>query len=131
MSRSRYNTLDKCSYESSDTGAFYTCGQQANAFVNRGNELRHSLFKNIRNTEGSGVQGITIQVHEIQSLGLQYNFYERGLSHRMKVNIWGGIVRAEGQCCPPVMAAAAAPVLFGAVPIRTIRGVNVLGVLPI
>ena len=56
-----YNTLDKCSYESSDTGAFYTCGQQANAFVNRGNELRHSLFKNIRNTEGSGVQGITIQ----------------------------------------------------------------------
>ena len=34
----------------------------ANAFVNRGNELRHSLFKNIRNTEGSGVQGITIQV---------------------------------------------------------------------
>jgi hypothetical protein len=57
-----YNTLDKCSYESSDTGAFYTCGQMANAFVNRGNELRHSLFKNIRNTEGSGVQGITIQV---------------------------------------------------------------------
>jgi hypothetical protein len=35
-----YNTLDKCSYESSDTGAFYTCGQMANAFVNRGNELR-------------------------------------------------------------------------------------------
>ena len=56
-----YNTLDKCSYESSDTGAFYTCGQRANAFVNRGNVLRHSLFKNIRNTEGSGVQGITIQ----------------------------------------------------------------------
>lgn len=56
-----YNTLDKCSYESSDTGAFYTCGQMANAFVNRGNELRHGLFKNIRNTEGSGVQGITIQ----------------------------------------------------------------------
>jgi hypothetical protein len=56
-----FNTLDKCSYESSDTGAFYTCGQKANAFVNRGNELRHSLFKNIRNTEGSGVQGISLQ----------------------------------------------------------------------
>jgi hypothetical protein len=37
------------------------CGQKANAFVNQGNELRHSLFKNIRNTEGSGVQGITLQ----------------------------------------------------------------------
>merc|ERR1712216_27506 len=44
-----------------DTGAFYTCGQQASAFVNRGNVLRHSRFSNVRNTGGSGVQGVTLQ----------------------------------------------------------------------
>lgn len=56
-----YNHLDYCSFESSDTGAFYSCGQQATAFVNPGNHLRHNLFTNIANTEGSGVQGITVQ----------------------------------------------------------------------
>ena len=56
-----YNTFDRCAFESSDTGAFYTCGQQASAFVNRGNVLRHSSFSNVRNTGGSGVQGITLQ----------------------------------------------------------------------
>ena len=35
-----FNTFERCSFESSDTGAFYTCGQQATAFVNPGNELR-------------------------------------------------------------------------------------------
>lgn len=56
-----YNTLDNCAFESSDTGAFYTCGQQATAYVNPGNVLRHSSFRNIQNTGGSGVQEITIQ----------------------------------------------------------------------
>ena len=44
------NTVDTVSYECSDTGAFYTCGQQATAWVNRGNVLKNSLFKRIRNT---------------------------------------------------------------------------------
>jgi len=56
-----YNTFENCAYEASDVGAFYTCGQKGTAFANPGNELRHSIFRNIRNTEGSGVQGITVQ----------------------------------------------------------------------
>lgn len=56
-----YNRFDRCGFESSDTGAFYTCGQEGSAFVNRGNVLRHSTFSNIRNTGGSGVEGITLQ----------------------------------------------------------------------
>merc|ERR1719460_2378431 len=31
------NTLDTCAFEAADTGAFYVCGQQATAFVNRNN----------------------------------------------------------------------------------------------
>jgi len=56
-----YNVFEQCAYESSDTGAFYSCGQQATAYANPGNELRHNTFRDIVNTEGSGVQGITIQ----------------------------------------------------------------------
>ena len=56
-----YNVLEQCAFESSDTGAFYSCGQQATAFVNPANELRHNVFRDIVNTEGSGVQAITIQ----------------------------------------------------------------------
>ena len=45
-----------------DSGAFYTCGQQANAFVNRGNIFRHSTFKDIRNTGTGGCQGSSMPV---------------------------------------------------------------------
>ena len=57
-----YNTLDNCAFEASDTGAFYSCGQGATAFVNPGNVVRHSTFSNIRSTSEPGVQAITIQV---------------------------------------------------------------------
>ena len=41
------NTLDTCVYECGDCGAFYSCGQQGMAWVNRGNILRNGVFKNI------------------------------------------------------------------------------------
>ena len=42
------NTLDTCAYEcGSDCGAFYTCGQGGQAWVNRGNILRNATFRNI------------------------------------------------------------------------------------
>ena len=56
-----YNTLDNCAFEASDTGAFYSCGQSATAFINPGNIIRHSTFRNIRSTSTEGVQPITIQ----------------------------------------------------------------------
>lgn len=56
-----YNTFDTCSFESSDTGAFYTCGQQATAWINLGNKLRHSTFKKVRNVGGGGVQSVQVQ----------------------------------------------------------------------
>ncbi len=56
-----FNTLDNCAFESSDTGAFYSCGQDGTAFVNPGNVLRHSTFRNIRSTSTAGVQDIQVQ----------------------------------------------------------------------
>ena len=55
------NTLDTCAFEASDTGAFYVCGQQASAFVNRGNSITGSTFRNIRNVVGTGVQSAGVQ----------------------------------------------------------------------
>jgi parallel beta-helix repeat protein len=55
------NVLDRCAYEAADAGAFYTCGQGGAAFVNRGNSIFNTVFKNVRNTVGTGVQtaGVT------------------------------------------------------------------------
>jgi hypothetical protein len=50
------NTLADCTFETIDTGAFYTCGQLGNAFTNRGNVLRGNTFLRARNTKGTGVQ---------------------------------------------------------------------------
>ena len=41
------NILDTCVYECGDCGAFYSCGQQGTAWVNRGNTLRNGTFTNI------------------------------------------------------------------------------------
>ena len=49
------NTLDRCAYEAADAGAFYTCGQEGAAFVNRGNSIANTIFKNVRNTVGTGM----------------------------------------------------------------------------
>jgi hypothetical protein len=38
------NTLDTCAYECTDCGAFYTCGEGGNAWVNRGNVVRNTTF---------------------------------------------------------------------------------------
>lgn len=55
------NSISDCAFESSDTGAFYSCGQQGTAFVNRGNVLRGNSFLRIRNTVGTGVQPPGVQ----------------------------------------------------------------------
>jgi len=55
------NTLDRCAYEAADTGAFYTCGQSGAAFVNRGNTIVDNVFRNVRNTVGTGVQTAGVQ----------------------------------------------------------------------
>ena len=39
------------------SGAFYTCGQQANAFVNRGNVFRYNTVKDVVRTSVPGCQG--------------------------------------------------------------------------
>ena len=54
-------TLDTCSYEAADTGAFYVCGQAGTAFINRNNTIYNNTFKNIRNVVGTGVQVASVQ----------------------------------------------------------------------
>eukprot|EP01043_Picozoa_sp_COSAG02_P027177 COSAG02_NODE_1590_length_11791_cov_24.350239_2_plen_574_part_00 len=56
------NVIDTCAFESSDVGAFYTCGQGGRAFWSgRGSKVFNNTFKNIRNTAGTGVQGASVQ----------------------------------------------------------------------
>ena len=42
------NLVEHVAFECDDTGAFYTCGQQGTAFVNRGNVLRNNTFRHVR-----------------------------------------------------------------------------------
>jgi hypothetical protein len=56
------NVIDTCAFESSDVGAFYTCGQGGRAFWSgRGSKVFNNSFRNIRNTAGTGVQGASVQ----------------------------------------------------------------------
>ena len=41
------NTLERCAFEASDTGAWYSCGQKG-TWVNRGNVARRNTFRDIR-----------------------------------------------------------------------------------
>ena len=42
------NVIEHTNFECDDSGAFYTCGQQGTAFVNRGNVLRNNTFRRVR-----------------------------------------------------------------------------------
>eukprot|EP00466_Bigelowiella_natans_P016053 jgi/Bigna1/135768/aug1.31_g10476 len=50
------NLLSDCTFETIDSGGFYTNGLFATAFTNRGNVLRGNTFQRIQNTAGTGVQ---------------------------------------------------------------------------
>lgn len=50
------NTVSDCTFDTIDSGGFYTCGQRGAAFTNRGNALKGNTFLRIRNTAGLGVQ---------------------------------------------------------------------------
>ena len=50
------NHVSDCTFDTIDSGGFYTCGQRGAAFTNRGNVLRGNTFERIRNTAGLGVQ---------------------------------------------------------------------------
>ena len=50
------NTMADCTFETTDSGGFYTCGQGGYAFLNRGNVLRNNTFLRVKNTAGLGVQ---------------------------------------------------------------------------
>ena len=55
------NSLEGCAFEAADTGAFYVCGQMGSAFINRNNTIRNNMFRDIRNTVGTGVQSASVQ----------------------------------------------------------------------
>jgi hypothetical protein len=50
------NTMADCTFETTDSGGFYTCGQGGYAFLNRGNVLRNNTFLRVKNTAGLEVQ---------------------------------------------------------------------------
>ena len=50
------NRISDCTFDTIDSGGFYTCGQRGAAFTNRGNVLRKNVFERIFNTAGLGVQ---------------------------------------------------------------------------
>ena len=44
-----YNLLQNTTFETSDSGSFYTCGQSKQGWINRGNLFAFNTVKNIRN----------------------------------------------------------------------------------
>ena len=50
------NTLSDLTFETIDSGGFYTSGQAGTAFTNRGNVFRGNTVKRVRNTAGVGFQ---------------------------------------------------------------------------
>jgi hypothetical protein len=44
-------------WETADSGAFYSCGQSGTGYTNRGNVVRNNVFENIRMTDGHPNQG--------------------------------------------------------------------------
>eukprot|EP00051_Salpingoeca_urceolata_P032787 m.17437 g.17437 ORF g.17437 m.17437 type:complete len:750 (-) comp5452_c0_seq2:173-2422(-) len=85
-----YNTLDTCGFESADTGAFYTCGQMATAWVNRGHHLRHSVFRNVRNIGSLGVQGPSLQAIYLDDQMSGWEIYNNTFINCMTGTFSGG-----------------------------------------
>jgi hypothetical protein len=50
------NTLTQLTYETIDSGGFYTSGQAGTAFTNRANVFRDNYISHVRNTAGTGFQ---------------------------------------------------------------------------
>ena len=42
------NLIESVCYETDDSGAFYSCGQQGTSYVQRGNIIRNNTFRNVR-----------------------------------------------------------------------------------
>ena len=55
------NTLTDLTYETIDSGGFYSSGQRGTAFTNRGNAFRHNYVARVRNTAGTGFQSASNQ----------------------------------------------------------------------
>ena len=45
----QYQYIGNVTCETSDNGAFYSCGQSGQAWINRGNSVRNNTFENIGN----------------------------------------------------------------------------------
>ena len=52
-----FNTISNMTYESTDTGAFYT----GRSWIHRGNVVRNNLFQHIRTTEKTALGYPSVQ----------------------------------------------------------------------
>ena len=55
-----YNYIGNTTFETSDSGSFYTCGQSNQGWNNRGNIIRHNTFENIRNLVKCPLGGVSV-----------------------------------------------------------------------
>eukprot|EP00039_Didymoeca_costata_P020978 m.343007 g.343007 ORF g.343007 m.343007 type:complete len:652 (-) comp22208_c0_seq1:127-2082(-) len=88
-----YNVIQRCAFETSDVGAFYTCGQQASAWVNRGHIFRHNSFSDIRNEgppDGTGVQGATVQALYLDDQMSGWTIYNNTFTNCQRGILLGG-----------------------------------------
>lgn len=70
-----YNTIDSVCQDTSDAGAFYTCGQQGTGWTSRGNIVRHNIFRNIRNNEGGQRGGLAVNAIYLDDQTSGYTIY--------------------------------------------------------
>ena len=70
-----YNTIDSVCRDTSDAGAFYTCGQAGQGWTSRGNVVRHNIFRGIRNVEGGSHEGIAVNAIYLDDQISGYDIY--------------------------------------------------------
>ena len=88
-----YNVLENTTFETSDSGAMYTCGQQAQAWINRGNLFTYNTVRNIRNRVplGNG------QDATLNGIYLDDQMSGWDVSHNTFVNIDRGVFVGGGR----------------------------------
>ena len=58
----QHNLVEHVCYETDDSGAFYSCGQEATSYVQRGNIIRSNTFKHVRMVDEIHLGNPVVQV---------------------------------------------------------------------
>ena len=94
------NLIERCAYESSDTGAWYSCGQRG-PWINRGNVARNNTFRHIRcQIRGRAVEGCGGGVQAL--CGALFYKFQGGFSNQGSFGITVVCTGTQAVNCTPL-----------------------------